>query len=228
MMCAWPTYSSNVRGRIRAAKGVPELVLDGWSNPPSYDQPRRVLSWGLDAHSTEGPVINLFTNVLGRRGYLVIDLIASPDGLAARIDDPFATVWLAERERSIVAVGQTTRPGHAEGAGKITLNYVVPAALQFDPNKRGLVLLTLVAMSVLFASIYKGLLGDPEMQVRGNGSSLDDLRWFQDRSEGSLPTPWVLSVPILVYRGLMLAWALWTAASSGATAASDCSAPASG
>ncbi len=52
----------------------------------------------------------------------------SPDGLAAMIDDPFATVWLAERERSIVAVGQTTRPGHAEGAGKITLNYVVPAA----------------------------------------------------------------------------------------------------
>jgi GNAT superfamily N-acetyltransferase len=52
----------------------------------------------------------------------------SPDGLAAMIDDPFATVWLAEREGSIVAVGQTTRPGNAEGAGKITLNYVVPAA----------------------------------------------------------------------------------------------------
>lgn len=81
----------------------------------------------------------------------------------------------------------------------------------FNVRQVGLVLLTLVAMSVLFASIYKGLLGDPEMQVRGNGSSLDDLRWFQDRSEGSLPTPWVLSVPILVYRGLMLAWALWTA-----------------
>jgi len=74
---------TEAQNRIRAAKGVPELVLDGWSNPPSYDQPRRVLSWGLDAHSTEGPVINLFTNVLGRRGYLVIDLIASPDGLAA-------------------------------------------------------------------------------------------------------------------------------------------------
>jgi hypothetical protein len=81
----------------------------------------------------------------------------------------------------------------------------------FNVRQVGLVLLTLVAMSVLFASIYKGLLGDPEMQVRGNGSSLDELRWFQDRSEGSLPTPWVLSVPILVYRGLMLAWALWTA-----------------
>ena len=75
----------------------------------------------------------------------------------------------------------------------------------------GLVWLTAVAMGVLFASIYKGLLGDPEMQVRGNGSSLDHLRWFQDRTEGVLPVPWMLSVPILVYRALMLAWALWTA-----------------
>lgn len=50
------------------------------------------------------------------------------EGLAAMIGDPNATVWLALREGQIVAVGQTTRDGHAEGGGKITLNYVAPSA----------------------------------------------------------------------------------------------------
>jgi hypothetical protein len=49
------------------------------------------------------------------------------------------------------------------------------------------------------------------MQVAGNGSSSELLRWYLDRSEGLLPQPWVLSVPLLVYRGVMLAWALWLA-----------------
>jgi hypothetical protein len=60
-------------------------------------------------------------------------------------------------------------------------------------------------------SIYKGLLGRPEMQVSGNGSSGSMLRWFQDRIAGELPRGQVLSVPMLVYRGAMLAWSLWLA-----------------
>lgn len=81
----------------------------------------------------------------------------------------------------------------------------------FNLRQIALVGLTLMAVGVLFASIYKGLLGDPEMQVRGNMSSLSELRWFQDRGETTLPTPWMISAPLLVYRALMLAWALWTA-----------------
>ena len=87
------------------------------------------------------------------------------------------------------------------------------SALTFNARQVGLVALTGVAVIVLFASIYKGLLGDPEMQVRGNFSNADSLRWFSDRSEGELASPWMVSVPMLVYRGLMLAWALWTALS---------------
>ncbi|MEO6420695.1 MAG: hypothetical protein ABIP39_14885, partial [Polyangiaceae bacterium] len=80
-------------------------------------------------------------------------------------------------------------------------------------NLRQLVLIgwTIVALCILGASIYQGLLGAPEMQVRGNGSSSDFLRWFTDRSEPTLPTPWMISVPILIYRAVMLAWALWIA-----------------
>jgi hypothetical protein len=70
---------------------------------------------------------------------------------------------------------------------------------------------TLGAMGVLFASLYQGLLGAPEMQVEGNGSSSSLLRWFVDRSGEVPPSEWMVSVPLLVYRGAMFAWALWSA-----------------
>jgi hypothetical protein len=74
-----------------------------------------------------------------------------------------------------------------------------------------LALLTLAALAALLASIRAGLLGLPEMQIAGNGSSAGLLRWYQDRTEGLLPRPSVLSVPLWVYRVLMLLWALWIA-----------------
>jgi hypothetical protein len=70
---------------------------------------------------------------------------------------------------------------------------------------------TLAAAGVLFAAIYGGLLGQPEMQVTGNGSTANHLRWFDDRTTGPMPAGWILSVPMLVYRGAMLAWSLWLA-----------------
>lgn len=71
---------------------------------------------------------------------------------------------------------------------------------------------TLVALSSLFFAIQHGLLGLPEMQIEGNGSSAYSLQWFQDRSDATLPQAWIVSVPLWVYRFLMLAWALWLAA----------------
>jgi hypothetical protein len=37
------------------------------------------------------------------------------------------------------------------------------------------------------------------------------LKWFADRAGETLPDAWMLSVPLTVYRLLMLAWALWIA-----------------
>ena len=37
------------------------------------------------------------------------------------------------------------------------------------------------------------------------------LGWYQDRTLDLLPTAWVVSIPLLAYRVLMLAWALWLA-----------------
>ena len=75
----------------------------------------------------------------------------------------------------------------------------------------GLVGLTLIALSSLFFAVQKGLLGIPEMQILGNNSTPYILNWFADRVNGGLPTAGVLSVPLMVYRLLMLAWALWLA-----------------
>ncbi|MGB5854173.1 MAG: hypothetical protein WBH20_02760 [Oceanisphaera sp.] len=81
----------------------------------------------------------------------------------------------------------------------------------FNLVQVGLVLLTLLALSYLFFAIQQGLLGVPNMQISGNRSYGNLLRWYQDRSAASLPQAWVLSVPLLVYRLLMLSWALWLA-----------------
>lgn len=76
-----------------------------------------------------------------------------------------------------------------------------------------LAVLTLMAAVALFSAIEKGLLGVPDMQIQGNGSANGLLRWYVDRASGLLPRPWVLSVPLWVYRAAMLAWALWLAES---------------
>lgn len=71
--------------------------------------------------------------------------------------------------------------------------------------------LTLLALVALFLAVQQGLLGLPDMQVTGNGSTAAHLYWYQDRTAPRPPTAWALWVPLWVYRMLMLAWALWLA-----------------
>jgi hypothetical protein len=82
----------------------------------------------------------------------------------------------------------------------------------FDLRQLGLALLTLVALGVLVDAVRQGLLGSPAMQIEGNESSADRLAWYGDRAAGVPEAAVVLSVPMLVYRFAMLAWALWIAA----------------
>ncbi len=87
------------------------------------------------------------------------------------------------------------------GAGRRTFNIV----------QVGLAVVTLAALGGLFEAVRNGLLGQPEMQVMGNGSHAYALRWYQDRARDLLPQAAVLSVSIWFYKLLMLAWALWLA-----------------
>ncbi len=81
----------------------------------------------------------------------------------------------------------------------------------FNGIQLALVGLTLAALGVLFSAVAQGLLQAPEMGVSGNQSSALYLNWYQDRSEAVLPMATIISVPLMVYRLLMLAWSLWLA-----------------
>jgi hypothetical protein len=63
----------------------------------------------------------------------------------------------------------------------------------------------------LFVAIRNGLVMDPDMQVLGNGSSRALLRWYVDRTASAMPQALVVSVPVILYRALTLAWSLWLA-----------------
>lgn len=95
--------------------------------------------------------------------------------------------------------------------GKLALDTWQRPRWQWNTMQVGLAFLTLLALATLVGAVAKGLLGSPDMQIVGNGSWAQELRWYQDRVAGTLPQPGVISVPILYYRLLMLAWALWLA-----------------
>nr|WP_320115313.1 hypothetical protein [uncultured Desulfuromonas sp.] len=83
--------------------------------------------------------------------------------------------------------------------------------LRFNLAQTGLVFLSVVALLTILSAIQQGLLGLPEMQIAGNNSTAWDLSWYQDRSLGPVAEAWTVSVPMYVYRVLMLLWALWLA-----------------
>ena len=83
----------------------------------------------------------------------------------------------------------------------------------FNLTQVSIAILTLLSLVILFIAIEQGLLGSPDMQITGNSSSAYTLNWYQDRSAEILPTATVISVPLTVYRVLMLLWSLWLAIS---------------
>jgi len=112
----------------------------------------------------------------------------------------------APLEMSVIVVGWLLALGlRAKFSDRYTGNRL------FNFGQVVLALWTLAALVSLFWAVQQGLLGAPEMQIAGNGSSASSLHWYQDRTAAQLPGAWVLSVPLLVYKLLMLAWALWLA-----------------
>ncbi len=83
----------------------------------------------------------------------------------------------------------------------------------FNLLQIALALLVIVGASSLLWAVQQGLLGVPRMQIAGNGSTAYELNWYQDRSDALLPQASIISLPLSVYRWLMLAWALWLALS---------------
>jgi hypothetical protein len=69
--------------------------------------------------------------------------------------------------------------------------------------------MTIVALSSVVLSLPAGLLGTPDMHIAGQNSYGNVLNWFADGSDSVLPTAAVISVPLWVYKVLILIWALW-------------------
>lgn len=82
---------------------------------------------------------------------------------------------------------------------------------RYNLEQAGLILLSIIAVSSLLAAVQMGLLGLPDMFVRGYAGAGRTLQWYADRVEAVPAGAWVVSLPLWVYRGLMLAWALWLA-----------------
>ena len=72
---------------------------------------------------------------------------------------------------------------------------------------------TIGALGCLYGAVHTGLLLEPEMQVAGAGSYGSLLHWYVDQTDGALPSVTIVSVPLWVWRLLMLLWSLWLARS---------------
>lgn len=92
--------------------------------------------------------------------------------------------------------------------------HVLPEALgpwRFDLLQLALTGLTLAAFIALISAIPNGLLGSPSMHIAGGYDHYGSLSWLADRSTGELPTASAISLPMWLYKALMLAFALWLA-----------------
>jgi len=69
--------------------------------------------------------------------------------------------------------------------------------------------LTVVALAGIVSALPQGLLGTPDMHVAGHNSYGNVLGWFADRSDSMLPVAAAFTVPLWIYKGLILVWALW-------------------
>ncbi len=87
---------NNTQNERRKAMGIGALYLDGWSEMPKYNKLTHRLVWGLKGHSDEGPVINAFTRILGRNGYMSVNLVDAPERIESSKE---ATAALFARTR---------------------------------------------------------------------------------------------------------------------------------
>jgi hypothetical protein len=80
---------------------------------------------------------------------------------------------------------------------------------RFDLVQVGIAGLTIVSLLSILTVLPHGLLGTPDMHVTGHRSFGTELGWFADSSDSLLPIASAFTVPMWIYKGLILVWALW-------------------
>ena len=79
----------------------------------------------------------------------------------------------------------------------------------FNLQQLALLAFSGIAVLTLVGSVPAALLSSPDMMLTGNGSYGNQLNWFADYSNDVLPAVHVISVPMWLYKGAMLLWAIW-------------------
>lgn len=106
--------------------------------------------------------------------------------------------WPALGLASVWLLTVSWRKKHEVNSGKAAI------ALQW-----GFLGLTVTAVLALVATIPSGLLSTPEMGIVGNGSYSNSLQWFLDQGQNEIPQLSFISLPLWIYKALMLLWATW-------------------
>ena len=63
-------------------RGFQPIHVGGWDEPPRYDQQNHQLIWALIVESSDGASINYNTRILGRTGYVSVNLVTDKPHLA--------------------------------------------------------------------------------------------------------------------------------------------------
>lgn len=87
---------------FRKEKGFRPIHIDGWGQVPTYDKSLHHMVWGLIVADDEGKSVNYNTRLLGREGYLALNLVCAPDRLEAlrpMLKDLLAEVHYLEGKR---------------------------------------------------------------------------------------------------------------------------------
>ncbi len=133
----------------------PELVIDGWAEPPRYDRAQHRLTWGLAAHTAGGRLANSFTRILGRGGYLSVNLI-----------DSAATIGLSKQQARSIVQATRFKPGaryqdHAPGdprAGGRLRGLVLGSTGAAVAAKLGVITQVMLALKQVTLLLLVGLL----------------------------------------------------------------------
>lgn len=68
---------------------------------------------------------------------------------------------------------------------------------------------TIFVLYFLVRTIVAALTNDPNMYIVGSNYTNGWFTWFSDEITGTVPSPWILSVPMWIYLVLILAWVMW-------------------
>jgi uncharacterized membrane-anchored protein len=65
----------------RVRRGFKALRIGDWTEAPHYDREQHHLVWALNASTDDGTSVNYNTRVLGRRGFVSLNLVVDPENL---------------------------------------------------------------------------------------------------------------------------------------------------